>query len=119
MAHEWTQEIRTRFPDWKTSDALIRWPTDKARLKIGQQVSGTVIARAPFGVWLDIGAAHPALMEATEMARPGQRPVQSIDWPPTGTNLTATIVALGDKAEIALSQFPDGSYWSKHRAKKS
>jgi predicted RNA-binding protein with RPS1 domain len=119
MAHEWMQEIRTRFPDWQTSDALARWTENKARLKVGQQVSGTVIARAPFGVWLDIDAGHPALLLVTEMATLPSQPIPFADYPAIGAPVMATIVALGDKAEIGLSQFPDGSSWSKHRTQSS
>ena len=115
MAHEWMEDIRAHFPDWQTPEALTHWPEHKARLKVGQRVSGAVIARAQFGIWLDIDAGHPALLLVPEMARmPGQR-IQFTDYPAIGETVTATIVALGKKAEIGLSQFPDASYWSKHQ----
>ena len=41
----------------------------RSGLQVGQAVSGTVIARAPFGVWLDIGVCFPALLVVTNMKR--------------------------------------------------
>ena len=58
----WGEDVRAHFPDWGTEAALARWPQNRARLRIGDWVNGLVIARAPFGVWLDIDADHPALL---------------------------------------------------------
>lgn len=42
----WTEEIKSRFPDWGTDAALLRWPSIHQRLSVGQMVRGGVIARA-------------------------------------------------------------------------
>ena len=39
----------------------------KAALVVGQPISGIVVARAPFGVWLDIGVPFPALLLVPDM----------------------------------------------------
>jgi hypothetical protein len=104
MAHEWMNDIRARFPDWQTDDATARWPVVKARLSVGQEVSGKVIARAPLGVWVDIETGHPALLLVTEMARAADRPIKFVEYPAIGAIVTATIVTLGDRAEIGLAQ---------------
>jgi hypothetical protein len=117
MAHDWMNDSRDRFPDWQTDDATARWPEVKARLSVGQEVRGKVIARAPFGVWVDVEAGHPALLLVTEMARAADCPIRFVEFPAIGAIVTATIVALGDEAEIGLSQFPSGSTWSNWRSK--
>lgn len=63
----WDNDILALFPDCGTDAAHARWPESRARLAVGQSIRGKVIARAPFGVWVDIGAGHPALLRVTEM----------------------------------------------------
>jgi hypothetical protein len=100
----WDDDLRARFPDWGTEAALARWPGNRARLAVGQVARGVVIARAPFGVWVDIGAGHPALLLVPEMAGARERRIGFDDYPPLGATLDARIVALGERAEIGLSQ---------------
>lgn len=102
----WDQDIRNRFPDWKTSEALTRWPQARAKLQVGQLVRGDVIARAPFGVWVDIGIGHPALLLVPEMAGVRERRIVFDDYPAIGEAIEARVVGMGDGAEIALSQYP-------------
>ncbi|HTU90538.1 MAG TPA: hypothetical protein VMF69_10725 [Gemmataceae bacterium] len=105
----WDEDIRARFPDWGTDAALARWPAIRSRLSIGQEVRGEVIARAPFGVWIHIGAGHPALLLVPEMAGARERPIKFEEYPPLGSTIEARIVALGDRGEIALSQHPQAA----------
>ena len=51
------------------------------------------------------------------MAAIDDRTIRFDDYPAIGATLKATIVALGDKAEINLSQFPAGSKWFRLRPK--
>jgi hypothetical protein len=102
----WEDDIRVRFPDWGTDAARDRWPNAKARLSVSQMVRGEVIARAPFGVWVDIGAGQPALLLVPEMAGAWVRSVKFEDYPPLGAVIEARITRLGDHGEIGLSQHP-------------
>jgi predicted RNA-binding protein with RPS1 domain len=102
----WGEDIRVQFPDWGTDVALSRWPSIRARLRVGQTVRGIVIARAPFGVWLDIRADHPALLLVPEMRGATEHRITFDEYPEVGEVLEARIVALGDRAEISLSQHP-------------
>jgi predicted RNA-binding protein with RPS1 domain len=102
----WDDDIRVRFPDWGTDAARSRWPAARSRLSVGQVVRGEVIARAPFGVWVDITVGHPALLMVPEMAGARERPITFEDYPPLGAVVEARIVSLGDRAEISLSQHP-------------
>jgi ribosomal protein S1 len=102
----WGEDIRARFPDWGTEAALARWPAIKAGLAVGQLVRGEVIARAPFGVWVDIGAGHPALLLVPEMAGAQERSIRFEEYPELGAVVEARVVSLGDRAEISITQNP-------------
>ncbi len=102
----WDDDIRARYPDWGTDAALARWPKARERLRVGRQVHGSVIARAPFGVWLDIDAGHPALLLVPEMQGAKERRITFEDYPAIGEVVETRIVALSDRAEIGLTQHP-------------
>jgi hypothetical protein len=101
---DWGDDIRLRFPDWGTEAALARWPQSLAALQVGRSVSGVVIARAPFGVWLDIGAGHPALLLAPQMRGAKERRITFEEYPQKGTLIDAKVVSLGERGEISLPQ---------------
>ncbi|WP_165228352.1 hypothetical protein [Aquisphaera insulae] len=100
----WTEDIRAQYPDWGTDTALARWPRVRERLHVGQHVRGHVIARAPFGVWLDINAGHPALLLIPEMEGARERRITFDDYPAIDELLEARIIALGERGEIGLTQ---------------
>jgi hypothetical protein len=102
--NNWGQDIRDRFPDWGTDAALQNWPEIRAKLSIGQAVQGNVIARAPFGVWIDIGIDVPALLLVPEIAGARERRLTFDEYPAIGVGLDATIIWLGDRGEIRLTQ---------------
>ncbi len=108
MANEWMEEVRAVFPDWQTAEALARWPNSRSRLSVGQQVRGVVIARAPFGVWLDIKAGHPALLHWSQLATRGTKWATFEDYsnhlPALGATVEVRIYMLGDRGEIGVSQ---------------
>jgi hypothetical protein len=112
----WREQIRSRFPDWSTDAALARWPGNRTRLSIGSSVRGEVIARAPFGVWVDIAAGHPALLLVPEMAKARELRIGFQDYPTLGTVVDAWIVSLGERAEIALTQNPQAAALSRRQA---
>lgn len=100
----WGDDLRACYPDWGTDAALARWPEVRERLRVGQHVRGPVIARAPFGVWLDVDAGHPALLLVPEMRVAGERRITFEDYPAIGEALEARIIALGEHGEIGLTQ---------------
>jgi ribosomal protein S1 len=100
----WDDDIRARYPEWGTEAAAERWPEVRARLQIGQHVRGLVIARAPFGVWLDIDADYPALLLVPEMRGAKDRRIPFDEYPAMGNVVVVNIVALGERGEIRLSQ---------------
>lgn len=95
---DWRDDIRTRFPDWGTDKASTHADEIRKSLKIGQAVSGIVIARAQFGVWLDIGVAGPALLLV-----PNMRPPRALEnYHAIGAIVNANINAIGPGGEIGL-----------------
>jgi hypothetical protein len=101
---DWRDHIRTRFPDWGTEEALSDWPELCSRLRVGQPVSGVVVARAPFGVWLDIGFRFPALLLVPRMQGAKERRITFEDYPPLGASVEGRINALGTRGEIGVTQ---------------
>lgn len=102
----WEGDIRARFPDWGTDAALARWPEVRARLAVGQAARGDVVARAHFGVWVDIGVGLPALLLVPEMAGACDRPIPFEEYPALGAVVEAHVIWLGDRGEIRLTQNP-------------
>jgi ribosomal protein S1 len=71
--------------------------------KVGDIVTGSVVANAPFGIWLDIGFRLPALLEIIQLNE-NYSPSDYPNWMPhIGEKMTATVVSIGDR-EIKLSQ---------------
>ena len=103
-SNSWTSDIRKRFPDWKTESAAQRWPEVKAELQIGQSIKGQVIARAPFGVWLDIGVSLPALLLVPNMKDAKVRRIGFEDYPVMDALVDGRINALGNEGEIGVTQ---------------
>lgn len=102
----WGEDIQDRFPHWGTDSALSCWPKIRAELRVGQMVRGIVIARAPFGVWLDIGVGHPALLLVPEMREAKEWRIKFEDYPETGEPVEGRIIALGNRGEISVTQQP-------------
>ncbi|MBD0256740.1 MAG: hypothetical protein ICV83_13560 [Cytophagales bacterium] len=83
------------------------WNDVKTRLKIGQEVAGRVVHKAPFGDFIDIGAGFPTLLEILQMPEPP--PGQSAsDLNPVGSAVKARIAAFVEMPEkqIRLTQRP-------------
>ena len=100
----WNDEIRAVFPNWDTDIALEQWPTVRLSLSVGQIISGRVISKAPFGVWLDIGVAFPALLLVVNMAEAKGRKIACEEFPNIGSSVSGRINVLGDQGEIGITQ---------------
>ena len=100
----WQDDIRACFPDWGTASASARGREARAGLRVAQTVRGTVIARAPFGVWLDVGVGFPALLLVPHMRGAKLRRITFEDYPALGTEVEGRINALGDRGEIGVTQ---------------
>ena len=107
MSESWEEQLRKRFPDWLTSEGILRF-MELTRLDdrpyVGDIVSGEVVARAPFGVWVDIDWGFPALMLVVNMLNAGTKSISFDSYPALGTIVYAEINSLGVEGEIGLTQ---------------
>ncbi len=101
---QWGQDIRARFPAWMTPAAAEIWPRCLGRLEIGQPVTGEIIARAPFGVWIDIGVGWPAVVLIPEMRDEDGGRITYSRFPAKGSTVDGRVVGFGDGGEIHVTQ---------------
>ncbi|MBX6313436.1 MAG: S1 RNA-binding domain-containing protein [Isosphaeraceae bacterium] len=102
--------------EWPFGDRLSpakagEWVTVRTRLGVGQTVRGRVIARRPFGVFVDIGVGFPALLEVIQFEGARQRRYNFEEYPAVGDTITARVVAFNDpNRQVALTQLNPHSY---------
>ena len=58
----WSESVRLHFGDVTLPELLPAWNDLKLHLPVGSKVSGPVVLKAPFGVWLDLGVRFPAML---------------------------------------------------------
>ena len=100
----WSEDLRASYPEWGTEAAYARWPEIRDRLRVGQPDRGPVIARVPFGVWIDIDAGHPALLLVPELRGAQARPITFDDYRAVGEVVEARIAWLEECGGIRLTQ---------------
>jgi hypothetical protein len=100
---DWGAKLSEPFGHAPRDDAA--WSALKERLPIGSTATGRVVARAPFGVWVDIGAGFPALLEVPEIAGARERPLSINDYPAVGSEVVARVVCFREtNRQVMLSQ---------------
>jgi len=110
MPESWEEQLRKRFPDWLTPEACLRFlevSVSDDRPYVGDIVSGVVISRAPFGVWVDIDCGFLSLLLVVNMLEAEAKPISFDEYPELGTIIYAEIHSLGVEGEIGLSQIPN------------
>lgn len=101
----WGSLVSTHFPRRAEDVEQQDWGAVKTQLPVGQTVRGVVVARAPFGAWLDIGVAFPALLLIPEIAGLTPERYRAGDWCPVGGTEEATIVGFHDRNhQIGVTQ---------------
>jgi hypothetical protein len=102
-------DLDTLFPGHRSPDRASEWEALKQRLAIGQPLTGPVVARHPFGAWIDLGFGFPALLEIIGMAGLTPERYRADDWCPLGSEVTAHIGGFRDNGrQIGLWQVPLG-----------
>ena len=95
-------DLESVFGGYRSPDQTAAWETAKSHLPLGTTVSGVVIARFPFGAFVDIGVGFPALLEIILMDVPVAECRQSY---PVGSSVTAFIGGFRDATrQIGLWQ---------------
>lgn len=111
---DWRDDLYSRFPEWGTEAAAQRLREVQAQLVVGQPIAGVVVARAPFGVFLDVGVSLPALLLVPEMEGAQQRRIVFDDYPAIGSIVEGRVVGFSESwCEIGVSQrYPEGVPWA-------
>jgi len=87
------------------------WAAARAGLGVGESVRGRVIARRPFGVFVDIGVGFPALLEVIQFEGARRRRYDLEDYPAVGDTITARVVAINDRnRQVGLTQLNPHPY---------
>src|SRR5271154_2325977 len=110
MTHpDWGHLVAERFPR-RDADAEERdWEALTQRIRVGQSVSGTVIAKAPFGAWIDLDFGFPALLEIIGIDGLTPEKYRADEWCPIGSEVSAFIAYVNDGAhQVRLSQVKRG-----------
>lgn len=90
----WESIISERFPNYDSRERDPAWKQIMQRFAIGQSVTGPVVARAPFGAWMDLGVGFPGLLEIISMAdltHATPERFRAGDWCPVGTTVNALV----------------------------
>jgi ribosomal protein S1 len=101
--------LDTLYPGHRSPDRAAEWEALKQRLTIGQPVTGRVVAKSPFGAWVDLGVGFPALLEIVVMADLTPERYRAGDWCPVGSEVTANVAGFrDDNRQVGLWQVPHG-----------
>ena len=102
---DWGEILQKRFPGYESAEFDQAWGEVKQRLIVGRSVTGVVVARAPFGAWVDLGVGFPSLLETIRLAGLTPERYQAGDWCPVGSQVTAFVSGFKDAGhQIGLSQ---------------
>lgn len=100
-------DLEKLFPDHRSPRRSAEWETLKQRLIIDRAVTGRVVAKSPFGVWVDLGVGYPALLEIVVMKDLTPERYRTDDWCPVGSELTAYVGGFRDDVhQVRLWQVP-------------
>jgi hypothetical protein len=104
-----TDDLDRLFPGHRSPDRAADWEALKQRLAYGRSVTGTVVAKSPFGAWVDIGVGFPALLEIVVIAGLTPERYRAGDWCPVGSEVTAFVGGFRDSShQVGLWQAPVG-----------
>lgn len=107
------KQLANRFPANRMT--LEAWNEVKQRVKANEDVEGIVVAKAPFGDWIDIGVGFPALLEIIEISEMTPELYRSQAYNSVGTLVKARVSGLrDDNRQIYLSQL-GSAHTGNHR----
>jgi hypothetical protein len=103
-----SDDLRQFFGDYLSEKNDEDWEGLKSVLRPGESVSGKVVARYRFGVFVDLCVGFPALLEVIQFERARVFRYTSLDtYPAVGSKVRATVVWFDDgERQIKLTQLP-------------
>lgn len=103
----WTVELQKLFDDYLSTGKTENWERLISTLNPGDEVTGVVVARAHFGIWVDIGEGFPALLESIVIDGMDGEMYQKDEYCPVGSSIKAKISGFADRTrQIYLHQKP-------------
>ena len=107
------ENLSQLFPEFRSVERQADWDSLKLRLSPRSRVGGAVVARYPFGVFVDIGAGFPALLlivRFREAKHGGDTLIDS--FPALGSTIEAQLLGWADRQRgIVLTQLEDEETW--------
>jgi ribosomal protein S1 len=98
-------DARWPFGDHLSPAKAVEWAAVPTRLGVGDSVRGRVIARRPFGVFVDIGVGFPALLEVMQFEDARQRRYNLDGYPAVGETIIARVLAFTEhNRQVRLTQ---------------
>ena len=115
------RRLEAVFGSYLAPDRELEWQSTKAGLPAGSRISGTVVARYIFGLFVDIGVGFPALLPITHFnPPPRRRPVVIEDYPAVGSPVTGRSVAFDEeRRQIGITQLDPHPFLDGHPEAKS
>lgn len=103
----WSESVRLHFGDVTLPELLPAWNDLKLHLPVGSKVSGPVVLKAPFGVWLDLGVRFPAMLLITRFKDRFTYDNYVEHGPQPGDHLDAIVYLFNDvDRQLVLTQNP-------------
>ena len=105
----WGQLLSERFPARDSIEDDHAWTALRQRLAVDQSVTGVVVAKAPFGAWLDIGVGFPALLQIVCIQGLTPERYSLDEWCPIGSEVSAFVGGFNDRnRQVGLWQVRAG-----------
>src|SRR5262245_29791726 len=79
------------FPGHRSPSRSAEWDALKQRIAVGQTVTGTVVAKSPFGAWIDFGVGFPGLLEILVIEGLTPEQYRADNWCAPGSEVTAYV----------------------------
>jgi ribosomal protein S1 len=88
---DWRRVLSERSPARDSAEVEKAWAEVKQQFAIGQSVTGVVVARAPFGAWVDLGVGFAGLLQIIFIDGLTPERYQGGDWCSVGSKVTAFV----------------------------
>ncbi|WP_166831788.1 hypothetical protein [Thalassoroseus pseudoceratinae] len=104
----WGSLLSNYFGNRDPSQVEVEWKSLKANHAVGDKVTGVVVAKAPYGAWLDVHG-FPALLEIICIDGLTPERYQAGDWCPIGSHVSGFIGGFRDDVhQIGIYQVRPG-----------
>jgi ribosomal protein S1 len=105
------------FPAHRSPSRSAEWDALKQRIAVGQTVTGTVVAKSPFGAWIDLGIGFPGLLEILVIEGLTPERYRADDWCAPGSEVTAYVGVFRDEMrQVILWQVLPGQWRGQESA---